>query len=258
MSVSEIFLDTNNYYDLFCNSITTREPIIAGERGATGQTGIQGPTGSGQTGPTGPTGQTGPQGAPGTLTGTTGPTGAQGLIGPEGAAGGPTGQQGPQGPQGPTGNSSDLFAFGSVANSSQLLLAANTRMLFNLAPGVSPSKNITVETQGAFTIQYTGVYFFDIYMVAQPQAFNAPLCFGISVNGALPEIDYKFIGNLTTSGSSIYECIAHGIISLTVGDVVTLRNRTGNGTLDVLFQQFSYVGDTEPALNARFTLMMIN
>jgi hypothetical protein len=69
MSISEIFLGTNNYYDLFCNSITTRIPIP----GNTGYTGPTGPSG-GEPGPIGPTGpafplELGPIGDTGNLQG---------------------------------------------------------------------------------------------------------------------------------------------------------------------------------------------
>lgn len=63
MSVSEIFLGTNNYYDLFANSLTLRHPNY-------GPTGPTGPTSS-NPGPQGPQGATGAQGA----------TGSSGVIG---------------------------------------------------------------------------------------------------------------------------------------------------------------------------------
>lgn len=258
MSVSEIFLDTNNYYDLFCNSITTRVPVTAGITGNTGPTGPAGPTGSGSTGPTGQTGIAGPTGEVGTAGGPTGPTGLQGPTGPEGLTGGPTGPQGATGPQGPTGANTGIPSYGSVGNSSQFLSLANSNMIFDLNPNISPSKNITIDSLGTFTIQQTGIYYFEIYLIGQPQGFNCPLCYGISINNALPQVDYKFNGNLTTSGASIYECIGHGIINLTSGDNVNLRNRTGNGTIPVLFQQYQFVGDTEKACNAKFSLMKIS
>lgn len=108
MSVSEIFLDTNNYYDLFCNSITTRQPIFS--IGNTGQTGPQGPTGS-----------TGPQGIPGSAAskGDTGDTGPIGPTGPTGANGqkgntGDTGETGPTGPQGETGQRGETGPIGTT------------------------------------------------------------------------------------------------------------------------------------------------
>lgn len=86
MSISEIFLGTNNYYDLFANSMTTRIPI------------------SGNTGPIGPTGPSGEDGGP---TGNTGPTGQTGSTGPTGLLG-------------------DVSAIGSSPNANGMTLTGNT------------------------------------------------------------------------------------------------------------------------------------
>ncbi len=123
MSISNLL--SQNYLNLYCNSITTIEPVQGntGPTGATGAQGIQGPTGepgidadTGATGPAGPTGgvgATGPTGLPGldANTGATGPIGPTGYTGYTGAAGtaadtgatGPAGGVGATGPIGPTG-----------------------------------------------------------------------------------------------------------------------------------------------------------
>lgn len=209
---------------------------------------------------TGATGPIGPQG----LTGPTGPIGITGSTGSFGSTGstGSTGRTGSTGPIGPTGPANSLSSYGSVSNNSDagdITLIAGADMPFGNGAGISPHSGITVPASGGqyFTITSTGSYYFDIYITAQPVSVNVPLVFGITVNGVSPEIDYKFIGNLTTIGASIYVCNGHGIISLNSGDTVGLRNLTGSGTVDVLFTQYHYSGDTEKVANCKLSLIKI-
>lgn len=270
MSVSEIFLGTDNYYDLFCNSITTRVPIVAtGSTGPTGPSGAPGtpggptgPTGpsGGDDGPTGPTGIQGPTGESGGATGYTGPTGPTGQTGATGVTG-QTGIIGAVGPIGPTGPSNALLAYASITNTSEAgnqIIAANANMTFDQGTVGSSISNITFTAPSTFVIQNTGIYYYEIYVIGQPQLFNCALTFGLSINNAFPEVSARCMGNLTTAGSSIYECIGHGIVSLTSGNNITLKNITGSNTIDVLFTQFHYVGDTQKVANAKLTLMRIS
>lgn len=269
MSSSEIFLGTENYYDLYCNSITTRVPIIAvgttGSQGATGATGTpNGPTGprgiSGPTGITGPTGSKGATGDRGIPAGETGPIGS---IGPTGAQGA-TGARGPNGIQGITGASgpaNSLFAYASISHSSSAgdyTLPANTAMVFGDGTVGQAIQNIAYSGPGSgeLGILYDGIYYYNIYVVAQPTT-NVALTFGISINSAYPETNHRVMGNLNTSGSSIYYCVGHGLISLVFGNVVSLRNITGDGTVSVAFNEFHYVGDTQNVVNAKLTLMKV-
>lgn len=110
MSISEIFLGTDNYYDIFVNSLTTREPIGGQTGGITGPRGNTGPRGD--TGATGATGRNGINGINGT-TGATGQTGQTGQTGPQGPRGtggarGPTGLKGDTGALGPTGPAENI------------------------------------------------------------------------------------------------------------------------------------------------------
>jgi len=224
------------------------EKLFPQQYQGSGSTGPQGPTGSstGQTGPQGPQGPTGAQNI-----GITGPTG------PQGAGGGNTG------PTGPTGPSNSLPAYASITNISEngidVDIAAGAVMTFDQGVGNSPYKNITVPSAGGsqFTITQSGTYLAEIYLVGQPITTNVAMCFGISINGQASLIPFTFVGNLTTTGASIYVCHGHAIITLSNGNTVRLVNRTGSGTVAVKFAAYHYVGDTEKVANAKFSLMKI-
>lgn len=272
MSVSEIFLGTENYYDLYCNSITTRVPITAigntGSTGITGATGTpNGPTGptgalggpTGSTGPTGPDGQTGNRGIPAGDTGGIGPIGVTGAQG----ATGPRGQTGIRGITGSTGPANSLFAYASICHASvngNYTLPADTIMVFDQGANGQAIQNIAYSGPGSgeLGIFFDGVYYYNIYVAAQPQT-NVALTFGISINSNFPEVQHRFMGNLNVgTGSSIYECIGHGYMYLTFGNIVSLRNITGSATVPVDFNEFHYVGDTQNVVNAKLTLMKIS
>jgi hypothetical protein len=263
MSISEIFLNTSNYYDLFANSITTRVPVPSQE-GITGPTGSSiGPIGpTGISGTTGNTGNTGPKGNTGDQH-FSGPTGIIGNIGPTGSLGatGSRGSTGITGNIGPTGAANSFFAYASISHSSaagDYTLPANTAMIFGDGTVGQAIQNIAYSGPGSgeLGILYDGIYYYGIYIVAQPQA-SVALTFGLSINGAFPETQHRYMGNLNTSGASIYECIGHGLISLVFGNVISLINITGSGTVPVDFSEFHYVGDTQNVVNAKLTLMKI-
>lgn len=277
MSISNLFYPNNE--TLFCNSLMASEfdapnstDLSIGFNSSTVHIGNSDPNQiyinelrfpqdytlvNGITGATGPIGPQGLTGATGS-TGHIGNTGSTGPIGNTGA----TGRIGDTGTIGPTGPSNALSSYGSAINDSNagdITLAAGAIMPFANGAGISPHNGITVPAPGGqyFTITSTGVYYFNLYITAQPVFTNVPLSFGITVNGLTPEIDYKFVGNIVTVGSSIYVCNAHGIISLTSGDTVGLKNLTGSGTVDVLFAQYHYVGDTEKVSNCKLSLIKI-
>jgi hypothetical protein len=208
-----------------------------GYTGYTGYTGVTGPTGytgyTGYTGVTGPTGYTGYTG----YTGRTGSTGYTGYTGPTGAPGSATntGATGPTGYTGPIG-AGGVLGYAYVADTAGQTIAANGNVSFNLT--AFPSANIAVATT-SLTVANTGVYAFDFYVAGNPQNLTPPdqLEFGLLVSGVITGTEY-FGGSQTTSlaasPAGVMVVNGFGIINLTAGDVVRLRNRTKSGTSSVI------------------------
>lgn len=191
----------------------------AGAPGAAGPAGPQGETGA--VGPHGPQGPTGPQGATGTA-GETGPQGATGPVGATGAAGptGPTGAQGPAGDPGTlAADAGHVYQLATIADAT-VVGGADVPFSNNgsLGSGVIHTAGTTTTTVSAagryrvgFTVNFTaGVgaqYTIAVNGSATP-AFNTPA--------------------LTATG----QVSGEGIIALTAGDVITLRNNSAvPGTL---------------------------
>lgn len=210
--------------------------------GPTGPTGPAGPVVIGNTGSTGPIGITGPYGP--NIGGVTGPIGITGT------------NQSP-GKTGATGAFISLPAYGSASNrsiSNPVTIVANGNMVFDIGSSGTPVLNITAPfpLNQNFTIQQTGKYFYQIYMLGVPNV-NVPVTFGLSVNSNTPETEHQFLSNLNTLGVSNYIVNGHGIINLNAGDQITLRNRTGSGTVSV-----SFYNDNGPANNVKFSLIKID
>lgn len=202
-----------------------------GERGERGEQGERGHDGhDGRDGDTGPTGPTGP-------TGFTGPAGSSddGFTGPTG----PTGATGDTGPQGPTGSSEGgqgLAAYGYAANFGQQVVDADQAVIFSLGGLVFPNVGITPPAPGgnSFTILTEGDYEYIFYAVAQHEdADSTVMQFAIFVNGVNQGPGHEFSSNFSGDGNDVQLVRGQGIIHLEAGDVVTLVNRTSNGTRDV-------------------------
>lgn len=157
---------------------------------------------------------------------------------------------------------SGFSAYGCATNTSvagDITIGANANVTFDQGFGTSPYSNMTPPGSGGFffTIPTAGVYMINMYFIGQPVTNNVPLVFGVSVNGGSPTAENEIIGNLTTAGASIYECIGTCLMTLPAASQISFRNRTGSGSTAVTFSEFHYVGDTEHVANAKVTIIRI-
>jgi len=169
----------------------------------------------GNDGSTGPTGPTGPSSGP------TGPTGPSG----------PTGSTGPGGATGPTGTAG-LAAYGYAVGTADSTIASNTDVTFDEGGNAFPNVGITVPAPGgtSFTILTTGDYEYNFYVVGQhDNAATTSMVFSLFVNGVQFQLaTHTFRSNQGAGASDIQLVRGDGIIHLTAGDVVTLRNLTAS------------------------------
>jgi hypothetical protein len=213
--------------------------------GATGATGPTGPSG----GPTGPTGPTGPSG---------GPTGATGPTGPSGGPTGPTGSTGATGATGTAGGGVTP-AYGVAYGASSTVIGANLDVVFDLGATPYPNTGFTsVPAPGgsAFVVATTGDYEFDFYVTGtHPAQATVPLVFAIYVNGAAATLPQEFIG---ASNPTLQQTVVgHGIIHLTAGQSITLRNRTNTVTDAVTVTNPAAAGADAGSFNRSFALNRI-
>jgi len=126
-----------------------------------------------------------------------------------------------------------LAAYGYAVGQSDAVIGANSDVVFDLNTATSPTVGFTTvpNASTAFVIASTGVYVFDFYVSGLPST-NVPLEFTLFVNGAAPPLPQKFEfrSNTTAVATDVLTVIGHGIIQLTAGDSVTLRNRTNTVT----------------------------
>jgi hypothetical protein len=188
---------------------------VAGATGATGSTGATGPTGSqGPTGPTGPTGATG-------ATGSTGATGATGSTGSTGAVG-----------------------------------AAQYAYVYNLAAGVvaieadvpfsqnGPLVGFThVASTAGVTATAAGVYLIDFSVSG-----TEPGQFALMLNGSsvVP-------GSTYGSGAGTQQDNGQVVVSLSAGDVVTLRNHSSAAAVTLQ----TLAGGTQTNVNASLIIQQV-
>ncbi|MRN52275.1 S-layer homology domain-containing protein [Paenibacillus monticola] len=232
----------------------------AGASGATGPAGVAGATGpagpagiagaAGTTGPAGPagiagaagaTGPAGPAGAAG-ATGPAGVAGVAGAIGPAGPAGvagaiGPAGPAGAIGPAGPVGS----MYFGYIYNTSAQTVALETDVTFNSngvlvgvthAPG---NENIQIDNSGVYEISFS----------VTAEESNQ---FAIFVNGALvPE-------SIFGSGLVNQQNNGHLILTLSAGDVITLKNHSSSSAVTLQ----TLAGGTNTNVNASIVIKLVS
>lgn len=86
----------------------------------------------------------------------------------------------------------------------------------------------------SFTILSEGDYEYIFYAVGQhDQATSQTMQFAIYVNGVNQGPGHEFNSNFAGDANDVQLVRGEGIIHLLAGDVVTLVNRTGNGTVKV-------------------------
>jgi hypothetical protein len=190
-----------------------------GPVGPTGPTGSTGPTGAtgatGAAGPTGPTGPTGPQGVQGPAgsPGATGATGPAGTTGPTGA----TGATGPTGPQGPTGVIAFTSFYALMPGDNAATIAAGAPILF---PQDGPTTGAATRlTSSTFTIATTGSYRIGV-QVSVAEAGQIQLAVGGT------GIATTVVGRAGPTTQLVIDTI----VSLNVGDVLSVINPPGNAT----------------------------
>ena len=247
-------------------------PGVAGRKGADGArgaTGATGPAGSasstGATGAQGVTGPIGPQGITGPI-GPTGAAGTDGTTGPTGAAGtdGATGPTGPQGAAGSTGATGVTGANGStgatgatgVTGAPGTGTSTEYAYIFNTDPqvvavdgDVSFSNNglggaVTHPLSSPVMIMNTsGTFEIDFSVTAVE-----PNQFGIYVNS------HPIASSVYGSGAGTQQNDGTTIVSLSVGDVVALRNPSTSSAITLQ----TLAGGTETNVNAAITFRRLS
>lgn len=175
--------------------------------------------------------------------------GDTGLTGPTG----PTGSTGGTGPQGPTGSSAGegLAAYGYAVNSNEQTVAADEAVRFAQGGLVFPNVGIIPPAPNGttFTILSDGDYEYIFYAIGQHAlAITFPMQFAIFVNGINQGVGHEFSGNRGDNVNDMQIIRGQGIIHLLAGQLVTLVNRTANGTVAVvLIQSFGIPPETNNA-----------
>lgn len=164
----------------------------------------------------------------------------------------------------PQGFTTLVPAYGSLSNGSlsgNINIGPNSAITFDIGTGSSPHANMTIPAVGgsALGITYSGIYVYEIYVLGQALSPtpNTPITIGLSISGAPPLVDFEFNSNFTTAGASDYLCSAHGIVTLTAGQTVSLINRTYSGASSITLLQYHYGGSTESSTNAKLSLFKI-
>lgn len=234
-------------------------PRVSG--GSTGATGPTGPTGSaGATGATGPTGAAGPTGVAGP-TGPTGPTGF-GATGPTGPSG-VTGPTGPAGAPGPTGAAA-ITVYATARNESSQVYAANSLVTFD-TPGSATGITPPTVSGTDFTILSTGVYKYWFQVRGRPEniAPPEPILFGLSLNHSGTIVGTEFAADVQSSAGtgatteSTWAVNGTGIVNLTSGNTVSLRNRTNAGADLVAVTAHIDAGSLLSVANVYMTLVKL-
>lgn len=182
--------------------------------------------GRGRRGPRGERGHRGERGERGDRghEGTTGPTGS-------------IGSTGFTGPTGPTGTSPNgLGSYGYAAGIEGDTIAANADVDFDQGGLVFPHVGITPPSPGGtgFTVLSDGDYEYEFYVVGgHNNADTTSMVFGIFLDGVSPGAAHEFRSNQQASAADIQVVRGEGIINIGAGTTVTLRNRTGSGTIAV-------------------------
>jgi hypothetical protein len=200
-------------------------------------------TASGAVGPTGATGPAGPQGATGAtgLAGANGATGATGTPGINGAMGatGATGATGITGPTGATGGG--VSGYGYFYNVFPQTVAIESDLVFSNNGAATPSLSHAPGT-ASIVVSSTGVY-----QVTFTVSSVEPNQFALFVNGAqVPGATYG-------SGGGTQQNTGQVILSLSAGDLITLRNHSSSSA--VTLQTFA--GGTQTNVNASILFLKL-
>ena len=235
-------------------------PGVTGATGPVGATGATGDSGgpTGATGVEGATGFTGATGATGVtgdgITGTTGATGASGNTGATGPAGatGATGATGVAGSTGATGSAGATGATG-VTGTAEL---GEFAYIYNLGAQVVPIEaDIVFDTNGILTTGITHAPGTSTILVTAAGTYKV----SFSVSGVEPSQFAIFVdgilaaGTVYGSGAGTQQNFGQAILSLSAGDVLTVRNHSSAAAVTLQ----TLAGGTQTNVNASIVIERI-
>ena len=173
---------------------------------------------------------------------------------------GDTGASGPSGSTGSTGPAGDGItpAYGVAYGSDSTVIGADGDVVFNLGGTPYPNSGLGAPIPGgnSFLVQTTGDYEFDFYVAGtHPAMATIPLVFAIFVNGAAAALPQEFVG--ATNPTLQQTVVGHGLIHLTAGDSVSLRNRTNTVTDTVTVTNPAAAGSDAGSFNRMLSLNRI-
>lgn len=161
-------------------------------------------------------------------------------------------------------NSSGLLSFVSAPAYGSVLADVNDTVsagggFVNFTITSSPSNAITQGASG-FTIINSGTYRYDFQVRGTPSTLSPPssVSFALSVNSFI-QLQTQFASDVqtTTLGAGLTEVVTgSGIISLSAGNIVKLRNRT-NENADTVTLVSLVTGGGTATINAMLTLQQI-
>ncbi len=206
-----------------------------------GPTGPAGPAGAAST-VAGPTGPAGPAGAASTVAGPTGPAGPAGAASTVAGPTGPTGPAGPAGATGATGPAGGLSEYGYVYNLGAQVVPVGAAVVFDtngiLTGGITHTAGLaplTITDPGDYKVSFSisGV---------EPNQFT------VFLNGV------PLTGATYGSGAGTQQNVGQVIVTLAMGDVVTIQNYTSAAAVTLQ----TLAGGSQTSVNASVVIEKLN
>lgn len=181
-----------------------------------------------------------------------------------GPAGGFTGPTGSSGPTGPTGSSivQGLSAYGYAVGADGTTIPPNADVIFDLGGLAFPHAGIIPPSPGGvgFTVLVTGDYEYDFYVAGHNVDTPATtgLEFALFLDGSPQGVAHEFRSNQQGGGSANDTLVVRGqgIIAISAGATVTIRNRSGGGVTAIVVTAFAPGG--EPGANRTLSLKKLS
>jgi len=157
------------------------------------------------------------------------------------------------------GPGAGLSAYGHAVGQSDNVIGADALVGYDLGATVFPNAGFTsVPAPGggtSFVVATSGAYEYDFYIAGLP-ASNVPLEFVLQIGAVMQGPAHEFRSETTATATDVLVCRGQGIIQLTAGDSVAVRNRT-NTVTDTVTQASVPLGG-EAGANRTFTLKKLN
>jgi hypothetical protein len=140
----------------------------------------------------------------------------------------------------------------------------NSPITFDLGATTFPNTGFTsVPAPGggsAFVVATAGDYEFDFYVTGTSggmatEPITIEIYAGSAPNGASVGRNYQFVGALNPTLQQT--CVGHGIISLSVGQYVSIWNRSNSGTNNLIVTNPAASGNDAGGCNRMFALNRI-